>query len=102
MAQFQVYRNRRPSAMDVPYLLDVQTDLLPLLTRVVVPLVASERFVGRMTRLHPGWRIEEREVVMSSADLAAIPTRDLGEAVADLTSARDDILAALDFLLTGY
>lgn len=86
----------------MPYLLDVQTDLLPLQTRVVVPLVAATRFRGRMPRLHPAWRLEGREVVMSTADLAAIPARDLSEVVVDLTPARDEILAALDFLITGY
>lgn len=102
MAQFRVYRNPRPSADQVPYLLDVQTDLLPLATRVVVPLVASESFRGRMTRLHPVWSLEGREVVMSTADLASVPKRDLREPVADLTPARDEVLGALYLLLTGY
>ena len=40
MAQFDVYRNPNPAtAAAIPYLLDVQSDLLQgLLTRVVVPL----------------------------------------------------------------
>lgn len=40
MAQFDVYRNVGPDARRVPYLLDVQSDLLAgVTTRVVVPLV---------------------------------------------------------------
>ena len=40
MAQFDVYRNANPATRTrVPYLLDLQSDLLdPLGTRVVVPL----------------------------------------------------------------
>jgi len=40
MAQFDVYRNAHPATRArVPYLLDVQSDLLETLaTRVVVPL----------------------------------------------------------------
>ncbi len=102
MSQFHAYRNLRPSAVEVPYLLDVQTELLPLETRVVIPLVASEHFRGQMSRLHPQCSIEGRAVVMSTADLASVPRRDLRESVADLTAMRGEILAALDFLLTGY
>ncbi|MGH8711698.1 MAG: CcdB family protein, partial [Burkholderiales bacterium] len=44
MAQFDVYRNANPATRArIPYLLDVQSDLLePLTTRVVVPLCKPE------------------------------------------------------------
>ncbi|CAA6816935.1 MAG: Unknown protein [uncultured Thiotrichaceae bacterium] len=40
MAQFDVYRNNNPASQEhIPYLLDVQSDLLDVLnTRVIVPL----------------------------------------------------------------
>ena len=39
VARFEVFRNRSPHADDVPYLLDVRSDLLQgLETRVVIPL----------------------------------------------------------------
>lgn len=43
MPQFDVYRNRNPrSRRSIPYLLDVQSDLLTALsTRVVVPLIKA-------------------------------------------------------------
>ena len=44
MAQFDVYRNTNSATRkSIPYVLDVQTDLLDTLaTRVVVPLVLKE------------------------------------------------------------
>lgn len=102
MTQFHVYRNARPSRSVIPFLLDVQSDVLILNTRVVTPLVLAARFEGRMTRLHPSFTLEGVDVVMSTADLAAVPQRDLQDMVADLTYARHDILAAINFLLTGY
>jgi len=44
MAQFDVYLNPNPDTRKpIPYLLDVQTDLLDTLaTRVVVPLILAE------------------------------------------------------------
>jgi toxin CcdB len=54
----------------VPYLLDVQADLLDTLsTRVVVPLVAASA---------------------------------MGEKVSSLKDQRHEIIAALDFLFTGF
>lgn len=38
---------------------------------------------------------------MSTAELAGIPVRACGEKVASLKSKRDEIIAALDLLITG-
>ncbi len=102
MPQFHAYRNPRQSRDRVPYLLDVQSDLLDLETRVIVPLVDDTFFAGRITRLHPAFRIEARTVIASTADMVSVSRRDLREQVADLSAARDELLAAIDFLLTGY
>jgi toxin CcdB len=102
MAQFKVYRNRRPSYAEVPYLLDVQSDLLELGTRLVIPLVRATSFKGQMSRLHPSFDIEGLAVIASTADLASVSRHDLRDEVASLAEARHEILDAIDFLLNGY
>lgn len=99
--QFTVYRNLRRSQQDVPYLLDVQSDLLDIGTRMVVPLVAAARFPDHLRRLNPSFTVEDQCVIASTADLAAVISSDLSEPVTSLSTAQHDIRAALEFLLTG-
>lgn len=103
MAQFDVYLNPNADTRDViPYLLDVQSDLLDtLVTRVVVPLVAAEEMGLAAQHLNPQFKIKGESVVMSTAELAGIPIRSLGDKVASLKNRRDEIIAALDVLFTG-
>jgi toxin CcdB len=101
--QFDVYRNPSPRSRDhVPYLLDVQADLLDdLATRVVVPLLHHDAAPNPVRILNPVLQIEGREVVCSTAEIAGIPTTALGEKVANLADQRHTIVAALDLLFTG-
>jgi toxin CcdB len=101
MAQFDVYRNTNPATCtEIPYLLDVQTDLLDLLkTRVVVPLEECSQFAAQ--RLTPTFRIEGVTVMMSTPELAGIHARSLGEYVCSLAGQRQEIMAALDMLFSG-
>jgi len=103
MAQFDVYLNTNPvTRKSIPYLLDVQADLLDTLaTRVVVPLVMDEEMGLAAKRLNPKFKIKGVSVVMSTAELAGIPNRLLGDKVASLKNKRDEIIAALDLLFTG-
>ena len=103
MAQFDVYLNPNPGTRKtIPYLLDVQADLLDTLaTRVVVPLVLIEEMGLAAKRLNPQFKIKSEAVVMSTAELAGVSTRSLGDKVASLKNKRDEIIAALDLLLTG-
>ena len=102
MAQFDVYRNPNPATNDqIPYLLDLQTDLLEITkTRVVVPLERCGTF-AMAERLMPKFRIEGVSVVMSTPELAGIGLRSLGEPVASLSGKRQEIMAALDMLFSG-
>ncbi|MCX7060154.1 MAG: CcdB family protein [Gammaproteobacteria bacterium] len=101
MARFQVFRNPRPSRTDIPFLLDVQSDLVDTNSRVVVPLIRKERYGKTYTRLNPEFTIQGQALIASTADLAALATRDLGGPVDDLSDRHADIMSALDFLLTG-
>ncbi len=105
MSQFKVYRNpKRERRPHIPYLLDVQAAILDSLpTRLVAPLVLGSVFPEQLVpRLHPNFRIEQHQVVLSAAEIGAVAARDLREEVVDLSTHRDEIMAAIDLLFIGY
>ena len=104
MAQFDVYDNRNPVTKEsIPYLLDLQADLLDnLTTRVVVPLITVAAMGKTAKFLNPQFRIKRTTVVMSTAELAGVNLHVLGEKVCSLKESRTEIIAALDFLFTGF
>lgn len=101
MAQFDVYENRSPGSKNrVPYLLDVQHDLLEhLKTRVVIPLVAEERPI---THLNPSVEIAGKRFMLSTQEMAGVPLDVLGSHVASLEAERDVVVQAIDFLVRGF
>ncbi|MGR8953336.1 MAG: CcdB family protein [Gammaproteobacteria bacterium] len=105
MKQYAVYENKNQKTQkSVPYLLNIQADLLDgLQTCVVVPLIPADAGqlepIGRLT---PLFGIEGNFYLMLTPQLAGIAKRELGRTVADLSSARDEIIAAIDFLVTGF
>jgi toxin CcdB len=104
MAQFDVYENpNEETNQTVPYLLDLQADLLDnLATRVVAPLVAAA-LMGRAVRyLNPRFKVKGKAVFMSTAELAGVPKSALGEKVGSLKEQRNEIIDALDLLFTGF
>lgn len=104
MAQFDVYQNRNPRTQnEIPYLLDVQADLLAsLATRVVVPLLAVSAMGMPVKHLTQKFTIDNTDVVMSTAQLAGVDQQVLGGKVGSLALHREEIIAALDFLFTGF
>jgi toxin CcdB len=103
MAQFDVYRNPSPDAKEIPYLLDVQSDLLAgVTTRIVVPLFHTKKFGRPARRLNPIFEIEGHAVVMSTVELAGVLPSALGARVSSLSDRRDEIRDALDFAFQGY
>jgi toxin CcdB len=104
MAQFDVHKNNKTdSVATIPYLLNVQADLLnKLTTRVVVPLVTASAMGKPAMHLNPCFEIEGKAVVMSTAELAGVNVSVLGEKVCSLDKQRNKIIAALDFLFTGF
>jgi toxin CcdB len=100
--QCTVHLNRDDETGNIPFLIDVQADLLSdLETRVVVPLVREGAFGRRASRLHPLFTIEGEQVVMATHLLAAVRRGTLGSALASLLDQRDVIIAAIDVLWTG-
>jgi len=104
MAQFDVYRNAHPATRArVPYLLDVQSDLLDALaTRVVVPLCKPEVLRGKLAeKLNPVFEVEGRKMVLLTPELAGVSRKVFGQQIANLANRRDSIIAALDLAITG-
>jgi len=101
MAQHDVHRNVQPTRTQIPFLLDIQADLLRhLTTRVVVPLRPEGTMVPA-GRLNPVFTVEGQRVIMATAELAAVPLVALGPHVASLEAQHYDIIAAIDLLITG-
>lgn len=104
MAQFDLYEN--PNAEThrmMPYLVDIQSDLLDnLSTRVVVPLVVATAVGKPIPHLNPRFDIGGSTVFMSTPELAGISISALVKKIGTLKEHRDEIIAALDFLITGF
>jgi len=104
MPQFGVYRNPNPDTRTVfPLLLDVQSGLIADLgTRVVVPLCPAAAMKGKpMQALTPVFDVDGKPYAMLTPQLAGISKKQLGAKVADLARYRNEIIAALDLLITG-
>ena len=104
MAHLDVYPNTDAETKAIiPFVLDVQSNLLSTLpTVVVIPLTVPESIEGLpMLRLNPKVGVGETALVAMTQNLAAVPRRLLKTPIANLSSQRDEILAALDLLFTG-
>lgn len=101
MAQFDVYENlNEKSKQNIPYLLDIQNDILKnLTTRVVIPLAITNKAINF---LNPKFTINQIDVILSTAELASIPMEILGNKVCSLKDRREEIIGAVDFLVTGF
>lgn len=103
MVQFDVHRNpAKPGREDIPYVVDVQSDLLwNLPTRVIVPLMRASAFGEPIERLHPRFVVEGTAVILLTTEVGVLPPRALGGAIASLEQERSEIIGAIDTLITG-
>jgi toxin CcdB len=62
--------------------------------------VASRQ--AAITRLCPIISVLGEEVMLSTPEIAGYPARDLGPRVMSASDHRSEILAAIDFLLSGF
>lgn len=104
MAQFDVYLN--PSAKtkgEFPYILDIQQPLLnDLATRIVIPLGRSQSFKHQAIKnLTPEISFGNEKLLLLVPQIASVPRSLLKEPVGSLAHFRDEIIAALDFAITG-
>jgi len=104
MAQFSVYKNKNPQSTSAyPYLVDIQSDLLSgMQTRVVVPLTKlSGPRKKPIKDLTPVVEIEGAKFLLLVPQLAGISINELVQPVGSLSAHREEVVAALDFLITG-
>ena len=100
MARFDVYR----FSADVPFVLEVQADILSDLDSVVVvPLlpIASDQNL-ELPRLCPVIRLSGEDFILMTTDIAGISRTKLGPKVGSLADQRAIVVDAVDFLLQGF
>lgn len=98
MARFGVYR-----LPDHGLVLDCQSDHVDHLgTRLVVPLLPPVDMPAALPALHPCFDIGGERLMMATQLAGAVHTRLLKHPVTMLHHRHDDIMRALDILLTGF
>lgn len=105
MGQFAVYRNKSSrSKSTYPFLVDVQSDLLDeLQTRVVVPLTKASALAKKpLSNLTPALKFDGETYVLMTPQLAGVARTELGAAAGSVAEQRQVIVAAIDFLVTGF
>ena len=105
MPQFTVHRNKNPhSKTTFPLLVDVQSDLLDELhTRVVIPLTKVAGLARKpFSHLTPTLSFDGETYLLMTPQLAGVARADLGAHAGSLSDQREKIMAAVDFLLTGF
>jgi len=104
MAQFDVFKNTNQATKTLyPYLLEIQTNFLSeLQTTVVIPLTLVSKYSGNMLKtIHPTFEILGKQYLSITTLIAGIDRNSLGENISSLTESRDEIISALDFMITG-
>ncbi len=101
MAQFDVYINENNQTNQrVPYLLDVQNDILKSLnTRVVIPLVRDLKGVQGLTK---EFIINDEKVYLTTAQMGAVVISELKQKVISLENEKEEIKNSIDFLIYGF
>ena len=99
MAKYDVYRTPNGPG----YVLDVQSDLLDQLnTRIVIPLLPLDQSPTPARRLNPIFILDQKQCVLVTQFLSAIPLTSLGKPVGNLADHFADITAAMDMLTHGF
>ena len=102
MAQFDVHRNTGRHKDAIPFIVIVQSSVFnDYRRRVVVPLVRKSA-IGNLSHasLNPTFKIRGTSVVLHPLEIVSIPIEQLGELVGTLSEEGQQIIAALDELLS--
>lgn len=100
MAQYDIHE--WDGGGDIRYVVDVQSGLLSgMVTRVVIPLRMEEVREKPITVLNPLVEIDNDRYFLSTAELSGVHESALGDVIGSMTDRHDDILAAIDLLITG-
>ena len=101
MAQFDVYKNENElTNQKVPYLLDVQNDILDSInTRVVIPLVKDKNDFKGLTK---EFVIKNQKVYLTTSQMGAIHKNELKTKITTLQNQKEEIKNSIDFLIYGF
>ena len=105
MAQFTIYANANAQTKQLyPYLLELQSNLLSeLVTCVVAPLtLVSKHSHLAISRLTPVINVAGEDYLMQTMQVSAIARKQLGKIVGDASANSHEIIAAVDFLISGF
>jgi len=104
MNQFDVYINPSSSTRDVfPYIIDIQNSIISdIATRIVIPLGKISYFKNEQIKgLTPIIEYKNEKLLLLTAQIASVPAKKLKNPVGSLSHFRDEIIASLDFAITG-
>lgn len=100
MARYDVYRDPRGSEN---LLLCIQSDLFDQFdTRMAIPLLPQHPQNAPLKKLNPVFIINDRRYVLFTQLMLSVPASALRVRVANVEAHRDEITAAVDFLLQGF
>lgn len=103
MAQFDVFRTRGEAARLAPYLITLQSDFLTELSTVLVaPVRTAVQHGPLLRRVQVAVEFLGEPCVVSPEQMAAVPRSTLGARAGSLSVARQELMAAIDFLFLGF
>ena len=104
MPQFDYYANTdKDTNTTYPFIVDVQDGLLDgLNSRVVIPLTPSSNLEKSYPKnLCPEITIEGKQYSLLTHQMASVSKRILSHCEGSLAHIRNEIISAIDFLITG-
>lgn len=104
MAQFDVYPNPSSKTRSAfPYVVDIQSPIVcELATRIVIPLGRLQNFQSEgMKYLTPEITYDGERLLLLTPQLASMPAKLLKRPIGSLKHLRGEIVAAIDFAITG-
>ena len=104
MSQFDVYLNPSKKSREAyPYIIDIQNALISdIATRIVIPLGKLSQFNNeKMDGLTPLIEYENEHFILLTPQISSMPVNLLKNPVGSVESLRDEIIAAIDFAITG-
>ncbi|GAA6136162.1 CcdB family protein [Oceaniserpentilla sp. 4NH20-0058] len=104
MAQFDVYPNLSRQTRNLyPYIVDIQNSIISdISTRIVIPLARAQGFNHQgLKELTPEIEYEGEALYLMVPQIVSMPAKSLQNPVGSLSHHRSEIIAALDFAITG-
>lgn len=105
MARFDIYENPGRNKANIPYLVEVQSNVISgLATRIVIPLrhLAGFSKLVLPSDLFPLIAIDGKDYLLDTPQLGAIPSNELKVKIGTAQGYRSEIQAALDRVFGSY